>query len=89
MTANKPVPNLSESRTGIPALANPETIDRLATEMRARSGSELPYSFCVEQVKRQLSVRMAGAPAANDSRPPAAGDDDRTAAVFRAWALSE
>jgi hypothetical protein len=89
MTANKPVPNLSESRTGIPALANPETIDRLANEMRARSGSELPYSFCVEQVKRQLSLRMAGATAANDSRPPVVADEDRAAAVFRAWALSE
>jgi hypothetical protein len=86
---NKPVPSVSENKDRNRLRDLPEMIDRLAREMRARSGGELPHSFCVEQVKRQLSGQSPGPIAANDTKPPAQAEDGRTAAIFRCWALSE
>lgn len=71
-------------------IETPEMIDRMAAELRARSDTDLPHSFYVEQVRRQLAgeARTTSA-AAND-----AGTADQRAgqahpSVFHAWALSD
>ncbi|MGK6312458.1 hypothetical protein [Neorhizobium sp. DT-125] len=89
MTASNsvPMPDVSDSKGTRRFLGTPEMIDRLATEMRARSGGELPHSFCVEQVKRQLSGKPAETAAANDG--PVQRKPPEQPSVFHAWALSE
>ncbi|MCC2610689.1 hypothetical protein [Neorhizobium petrolearium] len=82
-----PIPDMSIARDMSRPLDTPEMIDRLATEMRVKSGGELPQSFCIEQVKRQLSGKFPKASAANDE--PAQMKPAEQPSVFHAWALSE
>lgn len=82
-----PIPDVSIAKDMSRPLDTPEIIDRLAAEMRAKSGGELPHSFCVEQIKRQLSGKSAKASAANDE--PAQINPSEHLSVFHAWALSE
>ncbi|MEQ1405140.1 hypothetical protein ABK249_09375 [Neorhizobium sp. Rsf11] len=82
-----PIPDVSIAKDMSRPLDTPEMIDRLATEMRVKSGGELPQSFCIEQVKRQLSGKPAKASAANDE--PAQTKPPEQPSVFHAWALSE
>ncbi len=73
----------------------PEMIDRLATEMRARSGGELPHSYYVEAVRRKLGGQTADMPengaAANDAgaKTPANTPAAPGNSVFHAWAIGE
>ncbi|CDZ39285.1 Hypothetical protein NGAL_HAMBI1146_33040 [Neorhizobium galegae bv. officinalis] len=69
------------------SLDTADIIDRLATEMRARTGGELPHSFYVDQVRRQLAGKSVAMSAANDET--ARNKDQEQASVFHAWALSE
>jgi hypothetical protein len=69
------------------SLDTPEMIDRLATEMRARSGGELPHAFYVEQVRRQLAGKLVQTSAANDEKAQEIAPEQTS--VFHAWALSE
>ena len=89
MTApnSMPISDLSAPKDISPSLETPEMIERLAREMRARSGGELPHSFCVEQVKRQLAGRAAGNLAANDEASRFKPMEQSS--VFHAWALRE
>lgn len=89
MTASNsvPMPDASRSKDASRSLDNSEMIDRLATEMRARSGGELPHAFCVEQVKRQLAGKSVESAAANAQ--PIPGTPPEQGSVFHAWALSE
>lgn len=67
-------------------LDTPETIDRLAAELRARSDPELPHSFYVEQVRRHLAGRrstLAGMDIGAVKRGP------KPASVFHAWAMPD
>lgn len=82
-----PMPHVSGNKDAPRPLGTPEMIDRLATEMRVKSGGELPQSFCIEQVKRQLAGEPVETSAANDE--PAQGKPIDEASVFHAWALSE
>jgi hypothetical protein len=72
-------------------LGTREMIDRLATEMRARSGGELPHSYYVEAVRRKLGGLPGEMPdeipAANDR--PASQTHAHAASVFHAWAIGE
>lgn len=81
-----PMPQASEDKDAR-SIDTIEMIDRLATEMRARTGGELPHSFYVDQVKRQLAGKSVAVSAANDE--PAQGKPAEQASVFHAWALSE
>jgi len=82
-----PVPDVPV-RPDSPRLLNtPEMIERLAMEMRARSGGELPHSFCVEQVKRQLAGEPVETGAANAPQMPAKASEQSS--VFHSWAISE
>jgi hypothetical protein len=71
-------------------IETPEMIDRMAAELRARSDTDLPHSFYVEQVRRQLAgeARTRSA-AANDDGSIAARSGQAHPSVFHAWALSE
>ncbi len=85
-STSMPMPDVPV-RTDAPRLLNtPEMIERLATEMRVRSGGELPHLFCVEQVKRQLAGKSIETGAANAPQIPPKPEQ---ASVFHAWALSE
>ncbi|MBD8650929.1 MULTISPECIES: hypothetical protein [Rhizobium/Agrobacterium group] len=67
-------------------MKTPELVERLAVEMRARSGGELPHAFCVEQVKRQLAGKSAESGAANAAHMMIPAE---RASVFHSWAISE
>jgi hypothetical protein len=68
-------------------MKTPELIERLAAEMRTKSGGELPHAFCVEQVKRQLAGKSAENAAANAAAAPIVPAE--RASVFHSWAISE
>lgn len=89
MSNSVPKPNIPDTTEKRRILATPEMIDRLATEMRARTGGELPHSFYVEQVKRQLGDRLVETIAANDEPKQAKPKEDDPCSVFHAWALPE
>ncbi len=88
MTASKSMPRpVAEGDANSRILEKSELIDRLATEMRAKSGGELPLSFCIHQVKRQLSGELSDSSASDDrtdltQKPP-------VGAVFHAWAMRD
>ncbi|WP_117193651.1 hypothetical protein [Rhizobium terrae] len=82
-----PKPDVPTTRDTLRSLDTPEMLDRLATEMRARTAGELPHSFYVEQVKRQLAGKQVHTSAANDE--PARMRVVEQPSVFHAWALSE
>ncbi|MDE1991634.1 MAG: hypothetical protein KGI75_03990 [Rhizobiaceae bacterium] len=74
------------------AVDTPEFITRLAEDMRVRSGSDLPLSCFIEQVRMQLAGKSPAEAARMASERPA-----RQAVVakyqssdcFRAWAMPE
>jgi hypothetical protein len=86
-STSMPMPDVPVRQDPPRLLNSPELIERLATEMRARSGGELPHSFCVEQVKRQLAGEAAETGAAN--APRIAGKQSEQVSVFHSWAISE
>jgi uncharacterized membrane protein len=64
----------------------PELLNRLAEALKAKSGSDLPLSCFVEQVKLQL----AGGRSPEDMARLADGQDNRAPTdCFRAWAMPE
>ncbi|MCO5730432.1 hypothetical protein [Rhizobium sp. SSA_523] len=72
-------------------IETPEMIDRMAAELRARSDTDLPHSFYVQQIRRQLAgeARAGERTAANDSGKGANRTGQLHPSVFHAWALSE
>jgi hypothetical protein len=86
MSAPKSLSSLAEQQDQARSLDTSEMIDRLATEMRARSAGELPHAYYVEQVKRQLAGKSIRTSAANDDP---AQDNDQQISVFHAWALHQ
>lgn len=86
MSAPNSLQNKTERRDQPPSLKRLALIDRLAIEMRARSAGELPHSFYVEQVKRQIAGRSIQISSANHESAP---EIVQQPSVFHAWALSE
>ncbi len=82
-----PMPNASYAMDALKPVTPPEMIERLATEMRAKSGGDLPHAFCVEQVKRQLAGKTYETAAANDQ--PGERKTPLQVSVFESWALCE
>ncbi|RWX78648.1 hypothetical protein EPK99_08605 [Neorhizobium lilium] len=86
---NPSVPTLDLQQQKGPSrnLDTPRMIERLAIEMRARSGGELPHSFYVEKVKQRLRGENG------DSFMPAdvmaQQMPSEAQSVFHAWALRE
>jgi hypothetical protein len=76
------------------ALDTPEFIRRLAEDQRVKSGSDLPLSCFIEQVKMQLKGRPAAdAARMAPDRIAKRGASDRaphhTSELFHAWAMPE
>lgn len=69
-------------------IGSPELIDRLAREMQAREGADLPHAFYVEQIRRQLSgeslINTRQHPADLNANTPAT-----SSSVFQCWAMPE
>jgi hypothetical protein len=86
MSASHNLPLPGKSGTPRP-LDTAEMIDRLATELRVKSGGELPHAFCVEQVKKQLAGQVAETSAANDEQAQKKPGEQKS--VFHSWAISE
>ena len=64
-------------------------IERLATEMRLGSGNELPHSFCVAQIKRQLSKKDGGTGPTYDTPATSGTRGTSGSSVFHSWAMRE
>ena len=73
------------------ALDAPELIDRLAEQLRATSGDDLPHAYFVEQVQLGLGGRdLTDLAAANDIEGASRRRHPQTnGSVFRAWAMPE
>jgi hypothetical protein len=71
----------------------PEFIRRLAEDQRIKSGSDLPLSCFIEQVKMQLKGRPAAEAARMTpdrlTRRSAARPAYQTSELFQAWAMPE
>lgn len=82
-----PRPVAIEGDAGSIASSKSELIDRLATEMRVKSGGELPLSFCIAQVKQQLAGLKPDASAAHGTTPVPVNPP--ASSVFHSWAMRE
>jgi hypothetical protein len=75
------------------AIDTPEFIRRLAEDQRVKSGSDLPLSCFIEQVKMQLKGRPVGdmvrTPSDRIAKRAAAGPAYRTSEFFHAWAMPD
>jgi hypothetical protein len=77
-----------------PTIDTPEMIDRMAADLRARSDTDLPHSFYVALVRRQLAGRSA-ANTQSDTKadkthgPASTRPGQAHASVFHSWAFSE
>lgn len=73
------------------SLDTPELIDRMAAEMRASSGSDLPHAYFVEQVKLKLAGQKTriDKPANDAVLKAKPGSPEHPSAIFHAWALGE
>jgi hypothetical protein len=92
MTASKSMPSLApvpETEEPSRSREKAELIERLATEMRVKSGGELPHSFCVAQVKRQLGSKSIASSAAGKPVLPVDKNGLAGRSVFHAWAMPE
>ena len=83
--------NIAHSGSPDRAIGANELIKRMAEDLRIKSGSDLPLSCFIEQVKMQLAGR---APAANSGTVPSIAANARTTRyhssdLFRAWAMPE
>ncbi len=82
------VPTLDlQQQKNLPHIETTRRIDRMAIEMRARCGGELPHSFYVEKVRQRLLGKSADGLAASDLI--AHRQSPEIASVFHAWALRE
>lgn len=82
---------INVASAGLPdrAIQSEELIKRMAEDLRAKSGSDLPLSCFIEQVKMQLTSRPLSAngnvaPSLAASKSPA-----DASALFKAWAMPE
>jgi hypothetical protein len=74
------------------ALDTPEFIKRLAEDQRVKSGSDLPLSCFIEQVKMQLKGRPSTDPdrvASDRVTKQVAGFRPNTSELYKAWAMPE
>jgi hypothetical protein len=73
-------------------IETPEFLKRLAEDLKEKSGSDLPLSCFIEQVKMQLAGKSRAEVlriAANQSKKPMPMPTYETSDCFRAWAMPE
>jgi hypothetical protein len=73
------------------AIGSPDFITRLAEELKTRSGSDLPLSCFIEQVKMQLAGNSPAdlARAASERAKRTTAADYESSDCFKAWAMPE
>jgi hypothetical protein len=86
-SASPASPDVQDSSRAIEA---PELLARIAEDLRAKSGSDLPLSCFIEQVKLQLAggkspeeLQGLAGTAANGNASPQSSD------IYKAWAMPE
>jgi hypothetical protein len=81
-----PALDLHQQKSQPDHIATARMIERMAIELRARSGGELPHSFYVEKVKQRMRDKgetvIASDPLSPRMKP-------EIPSVFHAWALRE
>ena len=88
---NKAVESAGESKLSH-TVDSPEFITRLAEDMKTRSGSDLPLSCFVEQVKMQLAGKSPSDVARMTSDRPAKLTPiptNQSSDCFRSWAMPD
>ena len=87
MTTPPPVAGSGNDRT----TGRPEFIDRLAEQLRATGGVDLPHAYFVAQVKSQLAGRdLNDDEAVADLERAVRSSIARTSrSVFQAWAMPD
>ena len=88
MTTQSGSPASTDVQETFRAIDTPEFLKRIAENLRARSGSDLPLSCFIEQVKLQLAggktpeeLQEQATGAANSNRPAQLSD------TYMAWAM--
>ncbi|MET0747358.1 MAG: hypothetical protein ABWY49_04135 [Rhizobium sp.] len=79
-------------RSGDKALDTPEFIKRLAEDQRLKSGSDLPLSCFIEQVKMQLKGRSSvdpGRTVGDRVAKQVVGFRPHTSEFYKSWAMPE
>jgi hypothetical protein len=73
------------------AIGTPDFITRLAEELKNRSGSDLPLSCFIEQVKMQLAGNSPAdlTRAASERAKRTTAADYESSDCFKAWAMPE
>ncbi|MBP2548854.1 DNA-binding beta-propeller fold protein YncE [Neorhizobium galegae] len=70
-------------------LDTPEMINRMAADLRARSDTDLPLSFYVAQVRRQLTGRTPANSQPERAVPETTRAGEAHPSVFHSWAFSD
>jgi len=88
MTVQSSSPASADIQETSRAIEAPEFLTRIAEDLRAKSGSDLPLSCFVEQVKLQLAggktpeeIEQQATGAANSNKPAHLSD------TYMAWAM--
>ncbi|MBP1852573.1 hypothetical protein [Rhizobium halophytocola] len=87
-----PVTRVYYEPENVHLMETPESIDRLAREMRATSGTDLPHAYFIEQVKLKLAAGQAGDTDAGEAfkrrrdRNLAA---PTSSSLFQSWAMPD
>lgn len=85
--SGSPAADVQQSSRSIDA---PEFLNRLAEDLRARSGSDLPLSCYVEQVKLQLAGGKSPEELQGEVRESANSNTPyQSSDFYRSWALPE
>ncbi|PKA41222.1 hypothetical protein [Rhizobium sullae] len=83
-------PAPSDVREASRAIDTPDFLNRIAEEMRATSGSDLPLSCFIEQVKLQLAAGKSPEELRGQARESANSNAPyQSSECFRAWAMPE
>ena len=84
-----PAPASSDARqAAISLIEQRSLVERLARDMRLASGNELPHSFCIVQVQRQLAKGWKTS-ALDDTTAHLASRQQHPRSVFHSWAMKE
>ncbi|MFA1628016.1 hypothetical protein ACDY96_36410 [Rhizobium mongolense] len=83
-------PASGDVREASRAIETPDFLNRIAEEMRATSGSDLPLSCFIEQVRLQLAAGKSLEELRGQARESANSNASyQSSDCFRAWAMPE
>jgi hypothetical protein len=90
MTIQSGSPASADVRESAQAIEMPDFLSRIAEEMRAKSGSDLPLCCFIEQVRLQLAAGKSLEELQKKIRESAASNAPyESSDCYRAWAMPE